>query len=216
MIQAHFSAFHPPSLVKIHLMSIFRLMRNHFFSFLTAGLTLCFMTLGLHAADVPKVGDKAVDFTLKGLANETVRLDKLTEKGTVVVVLLRGWPGYQCPVCDIQAHEFIAAAPEFAAAKAQLVFIYPGPAQDLKAHAQEFQGMKGKLWPREFLYALDPDYTMVNAYGLRWDAPRETAYPSTFVIDSKGVIQFAKISHSHGNRAKAAEVLAAVKAISGK
>ncbi len=88
-----------------------------------------------------------------------------------------------------------------------MVFVYPGPAQDLKAHAEEFKTMKGKQWPKEFLYVLDPDYTMVNAYALRWDAPRETAYPSTFVLNNKGTVQFEKISHSHGGRTKAAEIL---------
>ena len=174
------------------------------------------MTLGILAAEAPKVGDKAPDFSLKGLDDTTARLSEFGSKGTVVLVLLRGWPGYQCPVCDIQAHDFIAAAPELAKAKAQVVFVYPGPAEGLKAHAEEFKGMKGKQWPKDFRYLLDPDYTMVNAYGLRWEAPRETAYPATFVIDAKGVVRFAKISHSHGDRAKAAEVLAAVQAIAVK
>ena len=89
--------------------------------------------------------------------------------------------------------------------------VYPGPAEDLKAHAKEFLEMKGKQWPKDFTFVLDPDYTMVNAYGLRWDAPRETAYPSTFVLDKNGVVRFEKISHSHGGRAKAADVLEQLK-----
>lgn len=159
-----------------------------------------------------KVGDKAPDFTLKTLDDQTVRLGKLTAKASVVLIVLRGWPGYQCPICDRQVHDFIASAAGFAEAKAQLVFVYPGPANDLKAHAEEFKSWKGKQWPKEFLYVLDPDYTLVNAYGLRWDAPRETAYPSTFVLDKKGIIQFAKVSHSHGDRTQSAEILEAVRA----
>ena len=45
----------------------------------------------------------------------------------------------------------------------------------------------------------DPDYTMVNAYGLRWDAARETAFPSTFILDNKGTVKFSKISHSQNH-----------------
>jgi peroxiredoxin len=170
----------------------------------------------LQAADPPKVGDKAPDFTLKGLDDVTVRLSDLTSKSPVVLVVLRGWPGYQCPICDAQVHDFIASAPGFAEAKAQLLFVYPGPAADLKAHAQEFKDWKGKVWPKEFAYVLDPDYTMVNAYNLRWDAAGETAYPSTFVIDEKGVVRSVKISHTHGDRSKAADVLAFVKQLPGK
>jgi peroxiredoxin len=96
------------------------------------------------------------------------------------------------------------------------VFVYPGPADGLKAHAEEFKKWRGKEWPKEFLYVLDPDYTMVNAYGLRWDAPKETAYASTFVLDGKGMVRFAKTSRTHGDRAKADDVLAEVKKLSTK
>ena len=73
--------------------------------------------------------------------------------------------------------------------------------------------MKNKQWPKDYVYVMDPDYTMVNAYNLRWDAPRETAYPSTFVIDRKGIIRFEKISHSHGDRTKASDVVKEVKKV---
>ncbi len=188
----------------------------HPIKFAMLALLTCALPLALQAADIPKIGEQAPDFTLKTLDDQTVQLSKLTAKGDVVLVVLRGWPGYQCPICDRQTHDFIAAKSGFAAAKAQLVFVYPGPAEDLKAHAEEFKTMKGKEWPEEFLYVLDPDYTMVNAYGLRWDAPRETAYPSTFVLDDQGVVRFGKISHSHGDRTKAADVLAEVKKLPGK
>jgi len=157
-----------------------------------------------------KVGDEAPDFTLKALDDQTVRLSELTANGNVVLTVLRGWPGYQCPICDRQVHDFIASEASFAKAKAQLIFVYPGPANDLKSHAEEFRSWRGKQWPKEFLYVLDPDYAMVNAYGLRWEAPRETAYPSTFVLDKNRVIRFAKISHSHGDRTTATEILQAV------
>jgi peroxiredoxin len=165
----------------------------------------------LNAAEIPKVGDKAPDFTLKALDDQAVKLSDLTAKGPVVLVVLRGWPGYQCPICDRQVHDFIALKAEFAAAKAQLVFVYPGPADDLKAHAEEFKKWKGKEWPQEFLYVLDPEYVMVNGYGLRWDAPRETAYPSTFIIDNQGAVRFSKVSRTHGDRTRASDVLAEVR-----
>ena len=47
-------------------------------------------------------------------------------------------------------------------------------------------------------------------YGLRWDAPHETAYPSTFLIDRQGVIFFSKIVKEHGGRTTAAEILDAL------
>ena len=53
----------------------------------------------------------------------------------------------------------------------------------------------------------DPDYSVTNLYGLRWDAPNETAYPSTFIVDKKGMIAFEKISHTHGDRTSAQDAL---------
>ena len=94
---------------------------------------------------------------------------------------------------------------------ARVVMVYPGPADDLKAHSTEF--LKNKQWPKEFVYLTDSSFTMVKAYGLRWDAPAETAYPSTFVLDLKNVIRFAKVSRSHGDRAKAADVIEAIKGL---
>lgn len=167
-------------------------------------LLACALRLTLNAAP-PKVGDKAPDFTLKTLDDQTVHLSELTATGKVVLIVLRGWPGYQCPLCTRQVQDYIASASGFVSAKARVVMVYPGPANDLKAHATEF--LKNKQWPKEFVYLIDPAYSTVNAYDLRWDAQGETAYPSTFVLDGQGVVRFAKISRSHGDRTKAAEVV---------
>jgi peroxiredoxin len=172
--------------------------------------------IALVAAVPPKVGEKAPDFVLKALDDQTVRLSELTAKGNLVLVVLRGWPGYQCPICDRQVHDFIASVSGFVAANAQVIFVYPGPAQDLKAHAEEFKSWKGRQWPKEFLYVLDPDYSMVNAYGLRWNEPGETAYPSTFILDHSSVVRFAKISRSHGDRTNPADMLAELKQLTRK
>lgn len=165
----------------------------------------CLVPLVLHAGAPLKVGDKAPDFALQTLDDQTVQLRELTAGSNVVVIVLRGWPGYQCPLCTRQVQDFIASAPAFSKAKARVVFVYPGPAEDLKAHAKDF--LENKQWPKDFAYIIDPAFTMVNAYGLRWDAPHETAYPSTFILDRKGIVQFVKISHSHGDRTKASAIL---------
>ena len=59
------------------------------------GFVLAFaVALAVQAASPPKVGDKAPDFVLKTLDNQTVRLSDLTARNRVVLVVLRGWPGY--------------------------------------------------------------------------------------------------------------------------
>lgn len=159
----------------------------------------------------PTVGEEAADFELKTLDAETVKLSKLVADGPVVLIVLRGYPGYQCPVCNSQVGQFLSKAEQFDALKTRVVMVYPGPADGLKKHADEF--VRGKTLPNNFSLALDPDYEFAKAYHLRWDAKNETAYPSTFVVDRERKVTFAKISISHGGRASADEVL---KALAGK
>jgi peroxiredoxin len=156
----------------------------------------------------PGVGDKATDFTLQSLRGTPVRLSELTAKGPVALVVLRGFPGYQCPICNRQVQDFLRHAEGFAKAGAQVVMIYPGPGQDLKSRAQEFTA--GQHLPANSHLLLDPDYKFTELYGLRWNAPQETAYPSTFLVDRQGTVFFAKISDSHGGRTTAVEVIEAL------
>lgn len=158
----------------------------------------------------PAVGDEAVDFELKTLDAESVKLSKLVADGPVVLIVLRGYPGYQCPVCTAQVGQFLSNAKKFDAAKARVVMVYPGSADGLKKQAEDF--VRGKTLPDNFYLVLDPDYEFTKAYHLRWEAKNETAYPATFVIDRERKIQFAKISMSHGGRASADEVLKALSA----
>ena len=173
---------------------------------------LCIATLGALLlsvslfAETPAVGTKAPDFTLSTPTGTPVKLSKQEHKANVVLVLLRGYPGYQCPYCQRQAHDFIEHAPAFATKRALVLLVYPGPPADLDQHAKEFLAKQANL-PANVIMATDPDYKMTNLYNLRWDAPRETAYPSTFILDRKGTVLFEKISHSHGDRTTAQDIL---------
>jgi peroxiredoxin len=158
----------------------------------------------------PKVGDKVPDFTLADGGGKSVSLSKLTSAAPVTLVVLRGYPGYQCPICSMQVADLVKHADELKSAGAEVVLVYPGPPKDLGQRAKEF--MKGRSLPENFSFVTDPDYKFTESYGLRWDAPRETAYPSTFVIDKEGVVRYAKISKTHGGRAKTDEVLKALSA----
>jgi peroxiredoxin len=169
---------------------------------------LLIMACSAVAAEPPTTGQAAPDFTLKTMDAKTVTLSTETAKFPVVLVVLRGWPGYQCPLCTRQVHEFVAQAESFAG-KSRVIMVYPGPADELKAHAEQF--LKDKQWPAEFRFVIDPDYAFTKSYGLRWEAPGETSYPSAFVIDKKGIVRFAKTSKTHGGRATVVEIQAALK-----
>lgn len=172
---------------------------------------VCLAVAGTAKADdlaAPKVGEKAGDFTLSSLDGKSVHFADVTKEGPVVLIMLRGWPGYQCPACQRQMGDFLKHADEFHKAGARVLMVYPGPANGLTAHAEEFVG--STKFPKNVTMLLDPDYKLTTLYGLRWVAPRETAYPSTFVVGPDNTIHYAKISRTHGGRAAADEVLAAV------
>jgi len=167
----------------------------------------CVLFLGAPAfAETPAVGAKAPDFTLSTPTGKSVQMLKEESGHQLVLVVLRGFPGYQCPYCVKQVHDFVEHASDFAAKNTRVLLVYPGPPADLDQRAKEFLEKQAEL-PSNIVLVTDPDYTVTNLYGIRWDAPHETAYPSTFVLDKKGMIVFEKISHSHGDRLSAQDGL---------
>ena len=167
-------------------------------------LSVLFLAVPALAA-TPNVGEHAPDFTLSTPEGNSVSLHAVRSGAPLVLVVLRGYPGYQCPFCQRQAQDFIRHAADFAKMHAQVLMVYPGPPADLAGHANEF--LKRQALPENERLVIDPDYTFTNRYDLRWNAPHETAYPSTFILDRNGVITFRKISHEHGDRTSAEDIL---------
>jgi thioredoxin-dependent peroxiredoxin len=163
---------------------------------------------GASAQTIPVLGGEVKDFELPNLAGGKAKLSQLTADGPVILVVLRGYPGYQCPICTAQVGEFLGKADGFKNSGASVVFVYPAPVSQINKHAEQF--VKGKEFPEHFRMLLDPDFAFLKAYGLRWDAPNETSYPSTFVIDRQRKVTFAHVSKTHGGRAKAGNVLKAL------
>lgn len=155
----------------------------------------------------PKVGDMAPDIELKNEKGDLVSLKKLTSEHAVVLLVLRGWPGYQCPICSQQVSEFMAKKSELEKAGAQVLMVYPGPTDKLGEHAKEFATQGKWEFPSNFHYVTDPDYKFTNDWGLRWEAERETAYPSTIIIGRDRKVAYLMTSTSHGGRAGVAAVL---------
>jgi peroxiredoxin len=158
----------------------------------------------------PEEGKILEDFTGTTINGGNFQLSKLVEKGSVVIVMLRGFPGYQCPVCSTQVAGYIAKAEEFEKQRnTPVVFIYPGKVSNLEKRAKEFTASLEKEvdLPGNFIFVLDQDYKITNHLNLRWDDPKETAYPAAFVIDHDGYVQYSKVSDNHGDRATADEIL---------
>lgn len=151
-------------------------------------------------------GDAAPEFNLPVVGeDEYLSLKDATKSGPVVVVVLRGFPGYQCPLCSSQVGALANRAAALEKLTKKVILVYPGEASMLDKHAEEFMG--SRTLPSPLVMVRDPDMKMVNDYDLRWTAPRETAYPATFVIDKNGQIKWSKVSDSHGGRTTVEEIL---------
>ena len=164
------------------------------------------------SAQTPAVGSQAPYFTLHTPAGRNVRMFHLLGRGPLVLIVLRGYPGYQCPFCQRQVHDFTVHAGEFAEMNARVLLVYPGPPAHLDQHAKEFLATESQL-PANVVLVTDPDYVAADLYGLRWNAPHETAYPSTFILDKKGKIVLEKISHGHGDRLSAEDALEQLRSV---
>src|SRR3569623_2010816 len=72
----------------------------------------CAGVMAASAAEPPKVGDPAPVINLNTLQGSEVSLKGLPKEHPIVLILLRGWPGYQCPVWTAQVHDFVSHATE--------------------------------------------------------------------------------------------------------
>jgi peroxiredoxin Q/BCP len=100
----------------------------------------CSFSLGASAfAQTPAVGAKAPDFTLSKPTGKTVTMSAEQGGHPLVLVILRGFPGYQCPYCVKQVHDFADRAPtalsrfmisqitppDFKAKNTRVLLVYP-------------------------------------------------------------------------------------------
>lgn len=157
----------------------------------------------------PRVGDDAPPLSLKAADGTQVKLAELIQEGDVAVVVLRGYPGYQCPICTRQVADLMKRRQDLDEIFAKVVFVYPGPALNLNTRMEEF--IHNQSLPEPFVIVADPDYRFSNSWNLRWDQLRETAYPSTFIVGKDGTIKYARISKSHGGRVSAMELISAAR-----
>ena len=120
-------------------------------------LTLAFALspLALAAQNAPAVGAIAPDFSAQTPLGQTVHLADQHKQGPTVLVVLRGFPGYQCPYCTRQVHDFVEHSADFKAKNAEVVLVYPGPPADLDQHAKEFLAKQADL-PANIHLVADP------------------------------------------------------------
>lgn len=154
----------------------------------------------------PDIGQRAPAFELP-LAGQKQFLNLRDEyrDGPVVVIVLRGYPGYQCPLCKNQFNAVVNRSKALASETNRVVLVYPGNTDQLAKHAKRFLGSRKLPHPITVVY--DDNMQMVKNWGLLWKARNQTAYPATFVVDQNGRIAWKKVSTSQAGRSTVEEIL---------
>jgi len=149
------------------------------------------------AAELPKVGDLAPDFSLPSQEGETVQLSKLHGKW----VVLYFYPKDMTPGCTLEAHNFARDQAEYAARKAVVLGV---SVDGIDSH-KKFCNQE-KL---DFKLLADTDRKVAAAYGsLNNLLVVKVAARHTFIINPQGRIArvFADVKPAVHSR----EVLAAL------
>ncbi|MGN6394489.1 MAG: peroxiredoxin-like family protein [Mucilaginibacter sp.] len=167
-------------------------------------------------------GDPAPQFALSNAAGNTVSLAELLQAGPVVLTFYRGaW----CPYCNLQLNLYQQMLDQIKSAGASLVAISPQrPDQSLsmaEKNALQFEVLsdpgnqvavkyttvfKNADAPLAEMSKLGIDFTSFYT-----DASNGLPVPAVFIIDSNGIIRFAKAeSGDYRLRVEPAEILDAL------
>ena len=170
-----------------------------------------------------KVGSTAPAFELPDATGHMKSLQSMLAAGPVVVTFYRGaW----CPFCNIQLHEYQEMLPEITAAGGQLVAISP-QMPDGSLSTAEKNGL-------QFAVLSDQGNAVARSFGVAYKLPADIAaaykpmltkanggdgdelpLASTFVIDRSGMVAYAFVDSDFRKRAEPADVVAALKQVSG-
>lgn len=178
---------------------------------------------GRNAHNAIEVGAKAPGGTLTTIEGESVDLASMYGDGPLVITFYRGgW----CPFCNRAMAKWAESQSSLQEAGARWLAITPEKPNFTKETSEKFQGLT-VLSDANFeaskgfglYFDLDDEIKGVykgyginleehNANGL-WSLP----HPATFIIDSKGIVQFAEVHVDYKQRTDPATVLAALKNI---
>lgn len=132
---------------------------------------------------MPRVGQKAPDFTLPGTnGTDSGRRDYSLSEYLGHPVVLVFYPGDNTPVCTRQLTTYTAEIDSFAEVGAQVLALSP---QSIESH----DGFADKQGGFAFPLLADTDKTVGGAYGIL--GPLGFYRRSVFIVDREGVIQYS-------------------------
>jgi peroxiredoxin len=151
----------------------------------------------------------AADFPLEFVDKDGKPVDVAQYRGKkkVVLIVLRGMPrsekGAFCPSCLAQTSSLMARQEEFTRRGAELLVVFPGPAERLG----EFLAKATRQTPgepnRAFQLLLDTECRACIRLGIRDDL----AKPSTYILDTQGNLVYAYVGETSTDRPSVKAIL---------
>ncbi|WP_425628729.1 peroxiredoxin-like family protein [Cellulophaga lytica] len=169
------------------------------------------------------VGDKIIDFTLKNALGECTNLQSVLDNGPVILTWYRGgW----CPYCNITLQYLQNSLPEFKKYGANLLALTPElPDKSLSTsekHDLQFEVLSdvGNKIAKQYglVYKLTDALSEIyqNKLGLKnynGDDSSELPITATYVIDAKGIVQYAFLDADYRKRAEISEIIDVLKTL---
>lgn len=171
---------------------------------------------------VPKLGSKAIDFTLKNFDGTDVTLSELVKNKFVILSFYRGgW----CPICNIELNYLQSRLLDFEKLNAILVAISPEKpdfaSETVKRHNLKFpvlSDIDNKVAKKYNLVFKMPDnlVEIYKKFGLdvakhngndKWEIP----IPATFLVDNDMVIRYAFKKADYSKRAEPDDIIEVLK-----
>lgn len=168
-------------------------------------------------------GDKAPDFMLNNQMNKPVSLYSELEKGPVVLIWYRGgW----CPYCNITLHYLQERLPDMTKAGGALIALTPEmPDKSMNTtekHSLDFlvlSDVANKVG-KEYgvVFELTPEVAAIyqesfDLHAYNGDESNELPLAATYVVDQKGIIQYAFLDADYRNRAEPDDIIGALEKI---
>jgi antitoxin component YwqK of YwqJK toxin-antitoxin module/peroxiredoxin len=122
----------------------------------------------------------------------------------VVVVVMRGFAGQVCLYCAAQTVALCKHLDEFHAAGADVVVVYPGPAESAPAFLAAVASLRKS--PPPLPVAMDVSLLLVR--GLKVED--NLAKPTSLILDRNGVVRYAYIGRTMADRPSAPDLLHAL------
>ncbi|HVR76733.1 MAG TPA: redoxin domain-containing protein [Planctomycetota bacterium] len=150
----------------------------------------------------PLLGMSMPDAILRTPDGGRIDLKDLRGK-KVVLAILRGYAGQVCVYCatQVEAYSRDTAFEEFKRRGAEVIFVYPGPADHLEAFLEAYAASFGKKAP-PYRMLYDKDLELAKQLGIIGNL----AHPTTLILDAEGKIRFAYVAEGKADRPSVAKL----------